>query len=164
MCGLSLQQECATDHFRILLQLVGIIAMALWSCISIDFRCNYLVQLQLYWIGLLLILTVSMVILGSNNLKQCCNFQVVIATRIRKWLQLHVLVATVFQGCNKFLWCCNFQLLVATTILIGCNIMLILPQIFYVAIDQFVRCSTMWLVALVLGGSLNIPKFYLKFS
>ena len=102
MCGLSLQQECATDHFRILLQLVGIIAMALWSCISIDFRCNYLVQLQLYWIGLLLILTVSMVILGSNNLKQCCNCQVVIATRILKLLQLHVLVATVFQGCNKF--------------------------------------------------------------
>jgi hypothetical protein len=57
------------NHFRILLQLVGAIAMALWSCISINFHCNYLVLLQLYWIWLVLLLTIVMVILGCNNLK-----------------------------------------------------------------------------------------------
>ena len=36
------------NHFRIVYQLVRVIAMALWSCINIDFRCNYLVLLQLY--------------------------------------------------------------------------------------------------------------------
>jgi hypothetical protein len=60
---------CYCNHFRIVLQLVGVIAMALWSCISIDVRCNYLVELQLYWIWLLLLLTIAMVILGCNNLK-----------------------------------------------------------------------------------------------
>jgi hypothetical protein len=39
---------CYCNHLRIMLQLVGIIAMALGSYISIDFRCNYLVLLQLY--------------------------------------------------------------------------------------------------------------------
>jgi len=58
----------AINHFRIVLQLVGIIAMALWSCISIEFRCNYLVLLQLYWIWLRLLVTIAMVIVGCNNL------------------------------------------------------------------------------------------------
>jgi hypothetical protein len=49
MCGLSFQQESATTTIlELCLRLVGVIAMALWSCISIDFRCNYLVLLQLY--------------------------------------------------------------------------------------------------------------------
>jgi hypothetical protein len=39
---------CYYNHLRIVLQLVGIIAMELSSCIRIDFRCNYLVLLQLY--------------------------------------------------------------------------------------------------------------------
>jgi hypothetical protein len=60
-------------HFRIMLQLVGVIAMALGSCISIDFRCNYLVLLQLYWIWLRLLVTIAMVILGCKNLWWCCN-------------------------------------------------------------------------------------------
>ena len=47
------------NHFRIVLQLVGVIAMALWSCINIDFRCNYLVLLQQYWIWLHLLVTIS---------------------------------------------------------------------------------------------------------
>ena len=59
---------CYYNHFRIVLQLVGIIAMALWSCISIEFRCNYLVLLQLYWIWLRLLVTIAMVIVGCNNL------------------------------------------------------------------------------------------------
>jgi hypothetical protein len=42
--------------------------------------------------------------------------------------------------------------------------MLLLPRFFCVAIDQFVCCYTMLLVALVFGGPLNVPKFYLKFS
>ena len=73
---------CYCNHLKIVLQLVGIIAMALQSCISIDFRCNYLVLLQLYWIWLLLLVTIAMVVLRCNNLLQCCNCQVVIATRI----------------------------------------------------------------------------------
>jgi hypothetical protein len=65
---------CYCNHLRIVLRLVGVIAMALWSCISIDFRCNYLLLLQLYWIWLLLLLTIAIVILGCNNLRWCCNY------------------------------------------------------------------------------------------
>ena len=57
----------AINHFRIVLQLVGIIAMALWSCISIDFHCNYFVLLKLYSIWLCLLVTIAVVILGCNN-------------------------------------------------------------------------------------------------
>ena len=64
---------CYCNHFRFALQLVGIIAMALWSCISIVFRCNYLVLLHLYLIWLLLLVTIAMVILGCNSLQWCCN-------------------------------------------------------------------------------------------
>jgi hypothetical protein len=42
--------------------------------------------------------------------------------------------------------------------------MLLLPRVFCVAIDQFIHCNTILLVALVFGGPLNVPKFYLKFS
>ena len=59
---------CYCNHFRIVLQLFGIIAMVHLSCISIDFRCNYLVLLQQYWIWLLLLVTIAMVIVGCNNL------------------------------------------------------------------------------------------------
>jgi len=43
--------------------------MALWSCINIDFRCNYLVLLQQYWIWLHLLVAIAKVILGCNNLQ-----------------------------------------------------------------------------------------------
>jgi len=59
---------CNCNHLTIVLQLVGVIAMALWSCINIDFRCNYLVLLQQYWIWLILLVTIAMVIVGCNNL------------------------------------------------------------------------------------------------
>jgi len=59
---------CYCNHLRIVLQLVGIIAMALWSCINLDFRCNHLVLLQLYWIWLLLLVTIAMIVLSCNNL------------------------------------------------------------------------------------------------
>ena len=69
MCGFVVATGmCYCNHFRIVLQLVGIIAMTLWSCISIEFRCNYLVLLQLYWIWLRLLVTIAMVIVGCNNL------------------------------------------------------------------------------------------------
>ena len=74
MCGLSLQQESATATIlEFVLRFAGAIAMALWSCISIDFRCNYMVLLQLYFIWLLLLVTIAMVILGCNSLQWCCN-------------------------------------------------------------------------------------------
>ena len=98
---------CYCNHFRIVLQLVGVIAMTLYSCISIDFRCNYLVLLQQYWIWLHLLVAIAKVILGCNNLQWCCNCLLVIATRILKWLQYHVPIATVFWGCNNLLRRCN---------------------------------------------------------
>ena len=59
---------CYYNHLRIVLQFVAIIAMELLSCISIDFRCNYLALLQLYWIWLLLLVTIATIVLGCNNL------------------------------------------------------------------------------------------------
>ena len=61
-----------------MLQLVGIIAMALLSCNSIGFRCNYLVLLQLYWIWLLLLVTIASVIMGCHGVAIA---MMVIATR-----------------------------------------------------------------------------------
>ena len=73
---------CYCNHLRIVLQLVGIIAMAFLSCDSIGFHCNYLVLLQLYWIWLLLLVTIAMGVLGCNNLYGVAIARVVIATRI----------------------------------------------------------------------------------
>ena len=66
--------RCYHNHFRmIVLQLVESIATTLWSCISIDSHCNYLVPLQPYWIWLLLLATIVTFVLGGNNLQGCCN-------------------------------------------------------------------------------------------
>ena len=64
-----------------MLQLVGIIAMAFLSCDSIGFHCNYLVLLQLYWIWLLLLVTIATVIMGYNNVPCVAIARVVVATR-----------------------------------------------------------------------------------
>jgi hypothetical protein len=66
-------RRCHRNHFRIVLQLVGSNAVALCSCISIDFRCNYLVLLQPYWIWLLLLGTIATVVLFCNNIQWRCN-------------------------------------------------------------------------------------------
>ena len=63
---------CYCNHLRIVLQLVGIIAMVFLSCNSISFCCNYLL-LQQYWIWLLLLVTIATVIMGCNNVPWCCN-------------------------------------------------------------------------------------------
>jgi len=89
-----------------MLQLVGIIAMTLWNCISIDFRCKYLVLLQLHWIWLFLLVTIAMVVLVAIIFS---------GVAIARWLlQQEFLMDAiacsychVFWGCNNLPWCCN---------------------------------------------------------
>ena len=64
-----------------MLQLVGIIAMAFLSSNSIGFRCNYLVLLQLYWIWLLLLVTIATIIMGCIMFHGVAIARVVITTR-----------------------------------------------------------------------------------
>ena len=87
---------CYCNHLRIVLQLVGIIAMAFLSCNSIGFCCNYLVLLQLHWIWLLLFVTIAMVVLVAIIFS---------GVAIARWLlqQEFLMDAISCSYCNGFL-------------------------------------------------------------
>jgi len=123
---------CYCNHFRIVLQLVGIIAMALLSCISIDFRFNYLVLLQLYWIWLLLLVTIAMLVLGWNNLQGCCNCYVAIATRIMNGCNNNFLLPCFFRVVIIFCGIAIVRYLLQLQSQNGRNIMLLLLWFFFV--------------------------------